>query len=46
MKKMLDLAEARNKRKVTVLMVKTIYHAPNADVAEKCLIPLGGKGKD
>ena len=42
MRKMIDVAEEHQKRKISTKLIKDIYHAPTHDQAEKCiaLIPL------
>lgn len=42
MRKMIEVAEEHQKRKVSTKLIKDIYHAPTNDQAEKCiaLIPL------
>ncbi|XP_041372207.1 kinesin-like protein KIF28P [Gigantopelta aegis] len=37
MKRMLDLAEQHKKKKLSTSLIRSIYNAPNADAAEKCL---------
>ena len=42
MRKMIEVAEEHNKRKVSTKLIKDIYQAPTEDQAQKCiaLIPL------
>jgi hypothetical protein len=42
MRKMIEVAEEHQKRKVSTKLIKDIYNAPTNDQAEKCiaLIPL------